>query len=42
MLEVSPCVEREFQVSVVFPDPVCHHEACTKVMVCKLLLYALL
>jgi len=28
MLEVSLFVERESQVSVGFPDPVCHHVAC--------------
>jgi hypothetical protein len=28
MLEVSLCVERGLQVSVVFPDPACHHGAC--------------
>jgi hypothetical protein len=29
MLEDSLRVERDFQVSVVVPGPVCHHEACT-------------
>ena len=29
MREVFPCVERGSQVSVVFPDPVCHLGACT-------------
>jgi len=28
MLEVSLFVERGSQVSVGFPDPVCHHVAC--------------
>jgi len=29
MVEVSLCVECGLQVSVVFPDPVCRHGACT-------------
>ena len=28
MCEVFLCVEHGSQVSVVFPDPVCHHESC--------------